>query len=567
MGKIKFRNNSKNVVVSNNVRPKQSLSEIFSQIASGVTGVWTFILLVVFPLYTHDMYFDILGARYVFFKIWGLTLIIFLVMLGILYIILDYTNTASAPSALERFLDSFKIDNIKKHINITDIFFGIMIVAMALATIGTKYKEEAFFGNSGRYQGLECWLIYFGTYVAVTRTFKFKRIYLDLALLAGVMSCLWGIFDFYTLDPFAFFRNVAGIQRSMFASSVGNLNTFTNYTIIILGISGSLYLIEKSKIKQAFYLIVYFISVYASICGISDNAVLAFAGFFIFVPFVNFKNIESIFRYFILIILMLLSFTLIRLSLVIPHNPYATSFFFDLINKNVDIYLLIPLVVITLIAFLALVLLGKRESEKLGANVNYFDNKLNSKFYRVYNIILIVVFVLITYILLDMNVFKQNVNLWRQIPSSNQLIFNDDWGTHRGHNWRIAFTNFTQNFNWFQRLFGFGADSYLVVSETTFYEEMVNRYGEVYDSAHNEYVNYLICEGLVGLIAYLGIFVTAIKNGIKYASKNIFIIAPVVAVVCYMVQAVVNIAIPITTPIFFILMYMCASREYLKENA
>ena len=38
---------------------------------------------------------------------------------------------------------------------------------------------ESFFGNAGRYQGLECWIIYFITYIAVTRTFKFKSFYLD----------------------------------------------------------------------------------------------------------------------------------------------------------------------------------------------------------------------------------------------------------------------------------------------------------------------------------------------------------------------------------------------------
>ena len=47
------------------VKKRESLSDIFKGIASGVTGFFVFVILVFFPLYTHDKYFDILKARYV----------------------------------------------------------------------------------------------------------------------------------------------------------------------------------------------------------------------------------------------------------------------------------------------------------------------------------------------------------------------------------------------------------------------------------------------------------------------------------------------------------------------
>ena len=68
---------------------KETLAEVFSNIASGVTGVYVFIILAIFPLYTHDKYFDILGARYVFFKIWGISLVSILLLLGLIYIFID----------------------------------------------------------------------------------------------------------------------------------------------------------------------------------------------------------------------------------------------------------------------------------------------------------------------------------------------------------------------------------------------------------------------------------------------------------------------------------------------
>ena len=65
------------------VKNKFSFSDTVKEIAQGITSVFVFILLVVFPLYTHDAYFDILGARYVFFKVIVLVHAILLSMLGL----------------------------------------------------------------------------------------------------------------------------------------------------------------------------------------------------------------------------------------------------------------------------------------------------------------------------------------------------------------------------------------------------------------------------------------------------------------------------------------------------
>lgn len=548
-----------------NVKKRQSLSEVFSEIASGVTGVYVFIILVFFPLYTHDMYFDILGARYVFFKVWGISLAVILAFLGIVYLMIDLQNQASSPTAIRRFVDALSPKNIKKHIVLPDIFFVVMIISMIISTLGSNFKEESFFGNAGRYQGLECWIIYFITYISITRTFKFKRIYLDCAILAGCFACIWGTLDFLWLDPFGFFRNVSDTQKGMFASSIGNLNTYTNYTIMIFALAGSLFMVEKNPVRTVFYGITSFIGCAGSIFGLADNIVLGFFGFFLFIPFFMFKTRRHILRYLILVDILFISAFSFFIGLKFPHNIYQGSFFQDMVSKPGVAYTFIPVTIIVVAVGILMMRMKPNYGDTIDNNLNPLDSVLPKNVKLIYSIIVAVGVAVVTYILLDMNVFKQHVDIWSQIPSSHQLVFNDNWGTHRGHNWRIAFTNFTQNFSWFQRLFGYGPDTYLVVSERTFYEEMVNRYGEVYDSAHNEYINYLICEGLIGLIAYLGIFISAIRLGLKKLGDNPLILAPIMAVISYMVQAIVNIAIPITTPIFFTFMYMSVA-EYLNNR-
>ena len=539
-----------------NVKKRETLSDVFKNIASGITGVYVFIILAIFPLYTHDMYFDILGARYMFFKIWAISLVVILSLLGILYMLMDYSNKQSAPCAFYRFFTSFAPKNIKKHIVITDIFYVAMLIVCIISTLNSGFKEEALTGNAGRYQGLECWILYTLTYFAITRTFKFKKMYLNFALLAGVIACLWGDADFLWLDPFGFFKNVNYVQHTMFASSIGNLNTYTNYTAMIFAIGSVLFYLEDNFIWTIIYFIASVIGATGSVFGLADNAVLGFFAFYLFLPFFRFKTRRDFVRYFWLIDSLLISLFLFWIAIKYPHNSGQSAFFLDLIAHKEIVFMFIPWTIITIIIWFVMIKIKPNYGTQVANNLKPIDSILPKQIKIGYVVVVILGFSVVTYILLDMNIFKQHVDLWRQLPSSHQLVFDDNWGTHRGHNWRIAFTNFTQNFDWMKRLFGYGPDTYLVVSERTFYEEMVQRYGEVYDSAHNEYINYLICEGVLGLISYLGIFISGICYGLKVLKKEPLILVSVMAVVCYMVQAIVNIAIPITTPIFFTLMYI-----------
>lgn len=63
------------------------LSETFSDIASGITAISVFVVLFIFPLWTHNMYFDILSYRYLFFKILVCIEFFLLVVLGIIYLL------------------------------------------------------------------------------------------------------------------------------------------------------------------------------------------------------------------------------------------------------------------------------------------------------------------------------------------------------------------------------------------------------------------------------------------------------------------------------------------------
>jgi uncharacterized membrane protein (GlpM family) len=83
---------------------------------------------------------------------------------------------------------------------------------------------------------------------------------------------------------------------------------------------------------------------------------------------------------------------------------------------------------------------------------------------------------------------------------------------------------------------------------------MSEKYNETYDSAHNEYLQYFITMGPISLISYL-IFLCSSMVCLIRTSKNIKYATPILfAVLCYSVQAFVNISVPIVSPIVFVLL-------------
>lgn len=117
------------------------------------------------------------------------------------------------------------------------------------------------------------------------------------------------------------------------------------------------------------------------------------------------------------------------------------------------------------------------------------------------------------------------------------------------------------------KLFGSGPDTYGIITINGYYDEMVNRYGEIFDNAHNEYLQYLVTMGAVGLAAYVSLLVLAVREMIRNAKEKPYVMAIVFAVICYGAQAAVNISVPIVTPVMMTLLMMGVSPGSGRKRA
>ena len=144
--------------------------------------------------------------------------------------------------------------------------------------------------------------------------------------------------------------------------------------------------------------------------------------------------------------------------------------------------------------------------------------------------------------------------------------FDEKWGTHRGSMW-IKSMDIVKNWSAKDILFGCGPDTFKSAF-APYFDELNEKYGNTATNcAHNELLNYLITIGIVGLLSYLTMVISVIVRAVKYGKQNPLTIVFASAVLCYLMQSVVNIAQPITTPLFFIFIALTESAvRQVKEN-
>ena len=134
------------------------------------------------------------------------------------------------------------------------------------------------------------------------------------------------------------------------------------------------------------------------------------------------------------------------------------------------------------------------------------------------------------------------------------LVIDSDWGSDRGKIWAHVFNMFRE-FTPLRKLIGGGSGCIAA------YDKDLRIFPDaILDSAHNEYLNILVNSGILGLTACFGFLIFSILNALK--SQNAYKYALLLGMLSYMAQAAVNIAQPMTTPLFVTAAALIAAEDH-----
>lgn len=525
-------------------REKAKVEKDFYKIGGGISMIYLAIILLIYPLYIHDGYYDILQVKFKFF--WVLTLAYTVIMLAFLLLhALTLKNGMRKPLYFSLFIR--EEEGKKKPFLATDIPFFFLVLIFLISMIHSGYIYETWWGSTGRYMGSFTWLLLFCAYFFLSRFYRFKKVHLLFLSVSIFLQASWGISDFFWMNLFHFFDLVEDkILWSTFAGGIGNINGYTSLMISYTGLFAGLYLGEKKWKWSLLFLLMYAYTLLAAFYGMSDNVVFALFVLFLVLPFFCFGKKERLLNcldLYLAFFLMMKFATFFIPETGSSYNGGEKGFFLQLGFTT------IPFLAIAVLGILRLVI-TKLKEESIGKVLR-----------PIYILVLISILLAVVFVFYDANV-SHHLSFLESY--SNYFRFDDSWGSGRGFIWKMGLNYLTKKMPFSQVLLGYGPDGYLMLTNDN-YKVAISQspYGAI-DNIHNEYLNLLLTIGVIGLISYLSLLLSSFKTLFTKNdrgeegdfSERVFPFAAGLCLLCYVSQAVINIAVPMVLPVIFILSFM-----------
>lgn len=485
-----------------------------------ITAVYLLAVLVGLPLVVWDAYYDITYVKYYYYC-------------GVSALLI--------PILLLKVREGVSVRGFFRNLTLAEKALLVYWAASALSTLFSPYRYEAFWGNEGRFSGLFLMTIYMTAYFLVARCCRPHPVYTYAAIVTGCLVFAVGVTDFFKADIFSFKEIIREEQYDRFISTIGNTNFYTSYAGIITGAAAAIFTVWPEKKGAAVWFLLMTESFMGTIVGNSDNAYLSLGVLAAFLPLYIFKERRGIRRYLLMMSSLLLSFAVYRLCCLkfpgIVQNPQGVHG----VIVRWGGYLKVCFVFWAATAAVCIA------DYKLAGKRAYSGNKVRIA----WGILLLAAAAGILWILIDANFLG---HAGRYSALGEFVVFNDDWGTHRGFAWRKALENY-RNFPVLQKIFGHGPDTFGIISYFRDLTESTARYGEMFDSAHNEYLQFFVTIGPVGAFAYIMFLVLSLRDMLKTRISPC-LTGMAFGVFCYCVQAVVNINQPTSTPIMWTFLAM-----------
>ena len=477
------------------------------------------VLLTVMPLIMTNGYFNITITKMVFFSV---------------------ISAGTFALCYEK-MKKNKIKLYAQKISKADVAMGIFVATAFVSVLFSDYKIEAILGNHGRFMGLIYVMAVFCAYVFITKFTLFRRQIVLAFLGSFTVVCVIAVIQYVGFDIFYLLKRVVANTRVNYISTMGNINVFSSFLCLGLPIVMYLFCFHRDAKERIFYFAVSVLGFYSLIISDTDSGYLGLCGAFVVLGILSAKIKDSLSRLFVLIAVLIFTVKFaVLISELLPSPARELSDIAIHIGKSSS-FLCFAVVLIIVSAVLKNVKTQIKHSTPMkvvftavpticalvfvGAIVwfSFFDKKT------------------------DLGVFN------------NYLRFSDLWGSERGHVWRITLEAFS-DMPFLKKLIGCGPDTLLPLLMKAHEQQMLET-GTLTDNAHNEYLQYLTTHGLIGLVSYLSLIFFSLKKCFYKSPHDFYRRSLAVAVCAYCTQAFFNISQPITTPIFFTLLFMTFSKD------
>ena len=492
--------------------------------------IYLLLMFTVFPVFCTDGFFNIRHDRYHLF------LFLTLGALAIVWLLwLTQAQTQKKSYALRMAETGGK----PWYLRLSLVDWGMIgfLLCCIGSTVLSKYPQDALWGTAGRNNGLLLMAVYVTVYFTVSRCGEYRGfVFLGLGITTGFVS-LVAVMNFFSLDPLNMLEPLGDRDKLRFFSTIGNKNLLSAFLCITVPALVTWFVHSRDKVTCWLYPLISALGFAAMMAADSDSGFLGM-GVFAAVSLIWYaRDPGKLKRFLLTLTLMLLSARLLGCIPGENKGMGALQSFF--VYSYGSLFLLGMLAVQTVLLY---ILHHKMPGRELSPVLQW-------TLVGAFGLGVLACLGLTAYF----TVMDPEVPL--EFPWTLFRI-SDRWGTNRGFMWRKSLEIFSQA-SLPEKLLGTGPDTFYYAFRP-YFNELLRLGDSSTNAAHNEYLNYLITVGALGLGCYLMAVMGALFRGLRSAGGDPARAAAFAAVLCCAAQALVNIAQPITTPLFILFLAICA---------
>ena len=557
------------------VKKKEKVSKadiwkaVINEIEQYVIFAYLFGMLCIFPLFYKEQYYKIGDTKFGFFWKTSMLFILASFVFWLVNILIQkvltkksYADGKAKKDILQK--QSFFTDMLEK-LSFLDCAVLVYGICVCLSYAFSNYKAYAFKGASGWEMGLCSQLIFVAIYFFLSKQEDFYKLFLGIHLLTSALVFLFGILHRFNVDPLGMYEGLNLNQKVEFLSTIGQATWFSSYVCTTFAIGMTLFYVSKEKrirvISGVYTVIAFGILVTQN----SDSAFIAIAGILLLLGYYSLSKLEMWIRFLQIVSLMWGTFGVIGLlqrvfaDWAIPLDSLSVFF-----SQSVLTWVML---IVTLFLWVFYQRYGNKDFDikqgKKTKKVIPFEEEQKSrdtlqitkKIYQGTLVVLVIgIFATIVFIYLNT---KGYLLSWFGYQSNHPyLLFDYHWGSNRGSTWMITWQAFLQ-MPFYQKLFGVGPDSLseYLYNVPDISDLLRNLWGNMrLTNAHNEYLNSLMCYGIVGLSAWCGVIIGGISYFYKKAKEKPFMIGFALCIMGYACHNIFCYQQVCCTPFLFLLM-------------
>lgn len=483
----------------------------FRKAASGLTGLWAFLLLTAFPLYAPEQYSRMGIHKFEFF-------------LGI-------SAACLLPAAFFSMIG--KPDGClkrRKRIGMSVLDWAMLayLAACLLSWAFAIDRQQGWTGISGWFMGLRTQIFFVLIYFLVSRglcvgTFWKKALLAGHLLGAGTVFLL-GVLHRFRIDPLDLYRGLDDSVQLLFLSTIGQASWYSGYVCLAL-VPGAVLFFAANKTGVRLVAGLFCALGFSTVVTQNSDSAFAAMGALFFVLFLlACESPGQMERFFETLLLMLGSFKLVGVLQQLFWQEAVQlgglSEFFSQSTQTWAAFLAVCL------AYMGFLLYRQKDPGR-----EAFPHK---KGMRTGACVLAGGAVLLYGTAVWLNTSGLSERLWG-ISSRNQyLLFDRFWGNSRGFTWKFTLEAFWDLPFW-RKLTGVGPDCFAAwcYKDPQLGGQLDHFFGwnQTLTNAHNEFLNVLFCLGILGFLAFCAVFAAAFWRCFRAAAAG-WIVPAAAAGVC-----------------------------------